>query len=288
MTKINTYTLKSNDYPEILRHIPGPPKTLYVLGDINSLLEMPKLAVVGCRKVTSYGRAVTEQLVRAVANKGFVIISGLALGVDSIAHNAALSVHGKTIAVLPCGLDKICPSSHYQLAKEILLSGGALVSEYPELTAVHLGHFIARNRIVSGLSDGLLITEATQKSGTIHTVNFALEQGKTVMAVPGNINSVTSQGTNNLIKNGAAMVTDASDIFFALGVKEEKIEQQELFGSNQEESLLLNLMSSGITDGGELLQRSKMDPANFNQTLTMLELNDRIKSIGGGHWTISH
>lgn len=286
MEKIFKIPINSKEYPEILKNIPDPPKILYVTGDLNGLLEMPRLAVVGSRKVSAYGRAMTEQLIRAVASKGVLIISGLALGVDSIAHEAALGVGGKTIAVLPCGLDKIYPSSHYQLAKDILKHGGALVSEYEESTPALREHFIARNRIVSGLSDGVLITEAAIKSGTLHTANFALDQGKTVMAVPGNINSETSQGTNNLLKTGAVLVTEANDILFALGINENSSRQIELFGANREETTILKLLSSGITDGGEMLQKSKMNPSVFNQTLTILELNGQIKPIGGGHWAI--
>ena len=129
MSKISKISYNSIEYPDVLKNIPSPPEKLYVLGDnLSNLLSMPRLSVVGSRKVSAYGRTTTEQLVKAVASKGVVIISGLALGVDSIAHNAALSVRGKTIAVLPCGLENIYPSSHFHLAKDILASGGALVS----------------------------------------------------------------------------------------------------------------------------------------------------------------
>ena len=288
MSKISKISYNSIEYPDVLKNIPSPPEKLYVLGDnLSNLLSMPRLSVVGSRKVSAYGRTTTEQLVKAVASKGVVIISGLALGVDSIAHNAALSVRGKTIAVLPCGLENIYPSSHFHLAKDILASGGALVSEYEGSTPALKEHFIARNRIVSGLGDGVLITEAAIKSGTLHTSNFALDQGKTVMAVPGNINSETSQGTNDLLKSGATLITEASDILFALGINESTSKQTTLlFGANKDESTILKLLSTGVTDGGELLQKSKMNASIFNQTLTMLELNGRIRSLGGGHWTL--
>lgn len=182
-----TVTLTGSGIPQQLREIPSAPKKLYIRGNLNQALESPLLAVVGSRKVSSYGRDITTRLVRDVAGKGVGIISGLALGVDGIAHQAALEMKAPTIAVMPCGLDKIYPSSHFHLGKHILEQGGALISEYPDGTPPLRHHFTERNRLVSGLADAVLITEAAAKSGTMHTANFALEQGKTVLAVPGNI-----------------------------------------------------------------------------------------------------
>ncbi len=284
--KVTQFKLNDKEYPEILRDIPSPPKQLYVLGDLEALLAKPRLSVVGSRRVTPYGRAITSDLVQTVARQGIVIVSGLAFGVDSIAHQAALDAGGGTIAVLPCGIEKVYPSSHAQLARDILAKGGALVSEYPGDTLPGQYNFIERNRIVSGLGDGTLITEAAVKSGTLHTANFALEQGRTVMAVPGNITSPLSQGTNNLVKSGATMVTDASDILFALGFDPAKHKQQELFGSTKEETLLLTLLQGGISDSSILLVESGLSPVAFNQTLTMLEINAQIRPLGAGHWAI--
>lgn len=285
MLLVNSLKLNSPQYPEILKQIPDPPKQLYVMGDLQGLLARPRLCVVGSRRVSVYGRQVTGRLVREAAAQGIVIVSGLAFGVDAIAHQATLEAGGHTIAVLPCGLDKVYPVSHSALAQRILESGGALVSEYPEGTTPRLWSFTARNRIVSGLSDAVLITEAAAKSGTMHTANFALEQGKTVMAVPGNITSALSEGTNNLIKSGAAPVTSVADISVALGV--EAGHQTELpLGANEQESALLELLASGVTDSSELLRRSELPPAIFNTTLTMLEISGRIRPLGAGHWTI--
>jgi DNA processing protein len=147
-------------------------------------------------------------------------------------------------------------------------------------------HFIARNRLVSGLSDGVLITEAASKSGTLHTAGFALEQGRTVMAVPGNITSSLSAGTNTLIKTGATPVTDASDIFQVLGLTAQ-VKDQEVVATNAEEAAILSHLEQGITDGGDLLTLSKLDPAIFNQTLTMLEITGKIRPLGAGHWTVT-
>jgi DNA processing protein len=272
-------------FPEVLRHIPGPPTELFILGDLASLLTRPRLAVVGSRKATPYGRSVTTSLVHAVAERGVVIISGLALGTDAIAHQAALGAGGTTIAVLPCGLDKPYPATNRQLAREILARGGVLVSEYPADTAPHRHHFIARNRLVSGLSDGVLITEASAKSGTIHTAGFALEQGKTVMAVPGNITSELSAGTNNLIKAGANPITSPQDILDALGIGEQ-LRFEEVLGANAEEDVILRLLKQGVTEGSVLQAKSQLDASLFNQTLTMLELAGKVRPTGAGHWAL--
>lgn len=286
MYKVNKLTLKDSEFPEVLRDIPDPPKELYVLGNLEPLLQKPRLAVVGSRKVTPYGKLVTSQLAGQMAGKGVVIVSGLALGVDALAHQAALDTHGLTIAVLASGLDQISPTSNHHIARKILETGGAIVSEYPEGIPPIPSNFIIRNRLVSGLSDGVLITEAAAKSGTMHTANFALNQGRIVMAVPGNINSPLSEGTNNLIKTGAITITTASDILQALGLNESKARQTELFGNTKEETLLLTLLQSGITDATVLLNQSNLEAAAFNQTLTMLEISGKIYSLGANHWSL--
>ncbi len=283
--KIQKISSKSVHFPENLRRIPDSPGEIYVIGSIDLLHESNSLAVVGSRKVTPYGRGVTEDLVSQIAAKGIVIISGLALGVDAIAHKAALDAGGRTIAVLPCGLDKPYPSTNRQLAKRILEEGGTLISEYPESTPPLRPHFIARNRLVSGLSSGVLITEAAEKSGTLHTAGFALDQGKTVMAVPGNITSNLSRGTNNLIKTGASVVTSAQDIFNELGIGEQ-LEIVQTLAANAEEEAIIQLLKEGITEGNLLLSHSKLDAITFNQTLTMMEITGKIRSTGANHWTI--
>ena len=283
--KINKILLNGNALPEVLRQIPDPPQELYILGDLSALLQKPRLTVVGSRKVSPYGRAVTADLVRAVAGRGVVIVSGLALGVDSISHMAALEAGGLTIAVLPCGLDNPYPASHRRLAKQILERGGALVSEYPEGTPPLQHHFIARNRIASALGDGVLITEAAKRSGTLHTAAFALDQGRTVMAIPGNITSDLSVGTNNLIKAGATPVTSPEDILEALGLGTTKAEKTILPANAHEAAILIHL-EKGVTDGAELITLSQLEAAIFNQTLTMLEITGKIRPLGAGHWTL--
>ncbi len=199
---------------------------------------------------------------------------------------AALEANGKTIAVLPAAVDEIYPRSHVYLAREILQKGGALISEYPTGTEPLRHNFIARNRIVSGLSDAVLVTEAAEKSGTLHTANFALEQGRTVMAVPGDITNELSKGTNNLIKAGAVPVTSAKDIFEALKI--EVLESpSEVVAASEEEAVLLKLLSQGISEASELQLRSELPATLFNQTLTMLEITGKAKPLGAGHWRIT-
>jgi DNA processing protein len=288
MLKIKELTFNNPSFPAKLRDIFSPPKQLFYIGDsLEKMLSMPALAVVGSRKVSLYGKAVTSSLIEEIARQNIVIISGLALGVDALAHEAALDAGGRTIAVMPCGLDRIYPSSNRQLAMRILEHGGALVSEYPEDTDARRENFIARNRLVSGLSDGVLITEAAEKSGTLHTANFALEQGREVMAVPGNINSSLSKGTNNLIKVGAHPVTEATDVLHVLKIEPLRPKQQELLAANEQEHIILQLLKENITDGDSLLVNSKLEPAVFNQTLTMLEITGKIKATGNGQWMLA-
>lgn len=278
--------LDREQIPDRLRTIPSPPRELFVIGDLELCLQQPTLTVVGSRKVSSYGQVVTERLAREAAQAGITIVSGLALGVDGIAHKAAVSVGGKTIAVLPSGLDQMYPRSHTGLAHQIIEKGGALISEYPDKTEPFPSNFIARNRLVAGLGDAILITEAAIKSGTLHTVNFALQQGKPVLVVPGNITSPLSQGTNNLIKSGAQVVTEIQDVLDALGITQKQTEQP-IMANSPEEFTILTLLQQGTTNGSELLQLSKLNTQVFNQTLTMLEITGRIKPLGNNHWTFA-
>ena len=283
--KIKTLTPKDREFPEQLKTIPSPPRQLFVLGDLSKAIEKGSVALVGSRKVSAYGRSITEQIVRELARYKICIVSGLALGVDSVAHREALASKAPTVAVMPCGLDEIYPKSHHQLAKQILASGGALVSEYPEGTPPLKQHFIARNRLVSGLAQAVVVTEAAEKSGTLHTANFALDQGRAVLAVPGNITSDLSRGTNRLIKTGAEPVTEPKDVIFALGINAKEVESQ-LFGDTDEETLLLALLKEGVHDVHQLQKRSKLEPSAFNQSLTMLEINGKVRPQGSGQWML--
>lgn len=285
---INITRINPKDYPDRLKHLSKPPKRLSSIGtNLEELLDMPTLGIVGSRKVTTYGRSVTEELAEKSSKAGACIISGLALGVDSIAHASALATKGKTIAVLPSGIKAIYPASHRGLARKIIASGGTLISEYEDDFKPRRESFIERNRIIAALSDVLLVTEAAEKSGSLHTANFALDLGKPVLAVPGNITSATSAGTNNLLKAGAVMITNEEDIMQVLGISPlGSQEKMQIYGDNEHESLLIDLLNTGISSGEELLHRTKMDVQLFQQTLTMLEIKGAIAPLGNNHWRL--
>lgn len=285
--KVIRITNKSRGYPDRLQVLHKPPQRLSTLGEeINKLLKGPVLGIVGSRKVTGYGRGVTEELAESAARAGICIVSGLALGVDSIAHASALREKGKTVAVLPSGLKSIYPASHRKLARDIVIKGGTLLSEYEDDFRPRRESFIQRNRIIAGLCDALLVTEAAEGSGSLYTANFALEAGRTVLAVPGNISSPTSQGTNNLVKSGAIMVTSIQDIFDALGITPKEHAQLEIYADNDQESSILSLLQDGIQNGDELLAKSGLDVGLFQSTISMLEIKDRIHPLGSNNWRL--
>ncbi len=210
---IEEISIKSKQYPEKLRNIYDPPQRLYILGN-KEILNKKVIAIIGSRNCTEYGKSIALKFSSELIEKGYNIISGLALGIDTYAHMGCIDkIHtSKTIAVLGSGLDKIYPSKNIELAKKIIKSGGCIVSEYKIGTSPAKLNFPQRNRIISGLADGILIVEASKKSGALITADFALEQGKEVFAVPGNINNTNSYGTNELIKQGAKLVTNVNDI----------------------------------------------------------------------------
>ncbi len=260
-----------------------PPKTLYQQGsELADILQKPTVGIVGSRKVSSYGRTVTENFSSALAKRGVVIVSGLALGVDSIAHRACLNAKGQTIAVLPSGLEAIYPSSHQGLAKQITQTGGTLITEYEPHEKPMKHYFIARNRIIAALSDILLVTEAAERSGSLHTANFALELGKPVFAVPGNITNINSMGTNKLIAVGATPALNPEDIIEELGLSQAP--EVAYIPENEVEELILSLLEQGISDGELLHQRSGLASQIYQQHLTMLEIKGAIKPLSANRW----
>lgn len=283
--KINKFSPDENNFFQILGNIAVKPKALYYIGTIPAE-RLPAVAIVGTRKPTAYGTEVTTRLATDLARRGIVIISGLAIGVDGLAHKAALEAGGRTLAVLGNGLPEIYPARHQQLAKAIVDSGGAILSEYPPHMPALPHQFLERNRIVSGLSDAIIITEAALKSGTMSTAAHALEQGKDVFVVPGNITSPMSAGCNALLRQGAIPVTDARDILEHIAPDKLQTQTSLALGSTPEETLLISLLQSGIRDGDELLKKSNLKAPEYTQALTMLEINGVIRSIGGNQWTL--
>ena len=285
---IKKLKLRSKGYPEILTHIPSPPQELFCTGGpLAALLKRPAITVVGTRRMTPYGRQATHEIVRNLAEQGIVIVSGLALGVDAAAHHAALEAGGYCIAVLPCPLDRIVPARNRGLAKEILETGGTLISEYPPGDIPFRQNFIARNRIMSGLTATTLIIEATEHSGTFHTAKFAADQNRTVLAVPGNINAPASKGTNKLIKiKRAQLVTDYRDVMIEMDLQPHQTHVRQVKGGNANEQKILDLMLTGVTGGEDLLEASGLSASHFAQALTMLEINGKVRPLGANHWAI--
>lgn len=266
-------------YPDKLRYLDDAPFFLFCKGDI-SLLASKSLAVVGSRKPSPYGKVVTERLVRDVAGAGVTIISGLAYGVDSIAHRKCLEVGGKTIAVLGGGINEIYPVQHEDLAREIA-EKGLLVSEYSPCYKATKFTFPQRNRIIAGLSDGVLITEANFGSGTIHTRDFALDYGKNLYAVPGNIDSDLSSLTNEIIKSGqGALVSESKDILddYHLAKEAKKVVMQ----LSIDEQKIISLLESGMKEIDFLAKNCDLSTNLFNSCLTTLEIRGLIKRMAGG------
>jgi len=278
------YNRGEKAFPYSLTSIPQPPRQIYVQGrEVGELKQA--VAVVGSRKPTRYGILVTERLTRQLAQVGIPIISGLAIGLDSIAHLAALSVEGRTIAVLPSGLNNIYPRSNVNLAKRIVKHGGSLVTEYsPDELATNYS-FPARNRIIAALAQAVLIPEAAAKSGSLITAELALEQGKTVMAVPGNITSKLSEGTNELIKQGATPVTSAQDILESLGVTVTKLAPAPLRHLSEAETTVYQLIAQGVSLTDDLLKKSQLEPSVLNQILSMLEIMQAVEQPSPDTWT---
>src|SRR3989344_2754252 len=284
INNVNTLSLNDPLFPDSLKYTDPPVKQFFWAGKSPvDWLALPKVAIVGSRKNSAYGRFVSQRLSYELAAQGVVIISGLALGVDSIAHQSALEAEGCTIAVLPTALSNIYPASHFNLANQILSKGGTLISEYSAKDMVYKENFIARNRIVSGLADVLLITEAAANSGTMHTARFALEQGKTVMSVPGNINQPGSEGCNNLIKSGAVPVTETDDVLFALKIPLSRLtDQPNRAGFSKAQMTLLDLITGGLAEQDELALAAKMDGAQLGSNLTALQLAGAVRPEGAG------
>ena len=211
MSDIDIIYIKDKEYPKKLKPIYDPPICLYIKGN-KDILNNKSIAIIGCRDCSEYGKYSAIKFASELAKNKINIASGLAKGVDSFAHYGAIKAKEKTVAVLGNGLDMVYPSENNKLAEEIIKTGGAIISEYPLGTKPSKYTFPARNRIVSGISDGVLVVEAKKKSGTLITVDFALEQGREVFAIPGNIYSQNSTGTNEIIKQGATVVTDTQDV----------------------------------------------------------------------------
>lgn len=278
------------DYPQILKEISNAPKQLYIRGELSKNNDL-NFAIVGTRAATEYGKILAFKIAKELAEIGFTIVSGLALGIDTQAHLGALEggkTHiptGRTIAVLGSGIDddSIYPRENFKLAKRIIDSGGAIVSEYePGIKAISWT-FPERNRIVSGLSQGVLVVEAPEKSGALITANLALEQNREVFAIPGSIFSKNSLGTNNLIKNGAKMVTSVDDILEELNLTNLKItkEQEEIKNLTNEEKQIFNIIIKEPAHIDKICEITKLSASRVMSIVSVLEIQGIIKNING-------
>ena len=282
---INRISPDKHKYLQMTASIAKPPEKLYFMGSLPDT-RLPSVAIIGTRKPSAYGKEVAHMLAFELARKGVVIISGLALGIDAIAHRGALEAGGRTIAILAGGLPDIYPSSHKELARQITERNGALMSEYEPGVSPRQYRFLERNRIVSGLSDAIIIVEAAARSGTLNTAGYALDQGREVFVVPGNITSPLSSGCNSLLKQGARPVTCSEDVLEIIAPQISNEQMVLPLGSTPLESKIISLITSGIRDGEQLQRQSGVAAAEFNQALTMMEINGIIRPLGANQWAL--
>lgn len=286
MHPIKTIDPQTHSFTEVVTCDSSPPSCLYYRGALPDD-RRPTVAIVGTRKPSSYGKEITHRIAYELAKQGAVIVSGLAYGVDGIAHRAALEAQGTTIAILAHGLHKTYPTAHRQLAEDILANNGALMSEYPSGTEAKKHTFLQRNRIVSGLADVVIITEAAAKSGTLNTAGHALNQGKQLYAVPGNISQPSSAGCNQLLLQGATPLIDVSQIIETLKLAPTDAKQLAIpLGDTELENNIIACLANGERDGDAILDHLSAEPSDFNTALTMLEINGTIKSLGANQWSL--
>ncbi|MEK7519918.1 MAG: DNA-processing protein DprA [Patescibacteria group bacterium] len=279
MNNIREVTINNKEYPERLRNIHTPPKKLFVRGALPPD-DAVTIAIVGSRKCTAYGKQAAYDLAYALAARGVVIVSGMALGIDGEAHKGALDAGGVTVAVLGTGVDdkSIYPHTHTSLAKSIM-EHGAVISEYETGTPALPHQFPERNRIISGLSLGVVVVEASEKSGSLITANFALEQGRDVFAVPGPIYAQTSRGANFLIQRGAKLVLSADDILTELGITTDT-KGGSTVGLTEEETVVISCLSAEPLTVDDIITQSHLNAETVLIALTMLELKNTITHVG--------
>ncbi|WP_420627798.1 DNA-processing protein DprA [Candidatus Leptofilum sp.] len=286
-TGVSLLTREMPDYPNYLHEIPNPPPLLYYQGEI---LEQDQwaVAVVGTRRLTAYGRQVTRDLVAGLVQNNITVVSGLARGIDAIAHKTAIELGGRTFAVLGSGLDCIYPAENRTLAQEITQGQGAIISEYGLGVQPEAKNFPPRNRIISGLSLGVIVIEAGERSGALITTNFALEQDRDVFAVPGNINSPASRGPNKLIQEGAKLVTKVEDVLEELNLHmvAERTAVQLVLPETAEEIALYSQLSGQPIHIDDLSRSTGLPSALVSSTLTLMELKGMVQQVGGMNYIL--
>lgn len=299
--KINQIPPQEHNFTKVLETLVLKPNMLYFYGKMPenmALSEMrstrPKcLAIVGARKNTSYGEEIAYKLAYDAAKAGAVVISGLAYGIDSIAHRAALDAGGCTVAVLGTPIDEIYPRVHVGLANQIVENGGAVLSEYGP-NAIARGaqevktRFLARNRLIAGLADVVVVVEAAERSGSLNTASHALEQGKDIFAVPGDITRLSSKGCNKLIAAGANIYTEPQDVLRLLfpDSSKKKPRQMPLTSTDPKEQAILHCLEKGMKDGDSIIEATNLSASEFSQIITMLEIGGLVRALGMNRWTL--
>jgi DNA processing protein len=298
--KINCKTIAFNDsdFPFLLKQIQNPPAQLFVHGELPlnysepelSAYEQLKIAIVGTRKSTTTGKIIARNLAKGLSTHGIIIVSGLAMGIDTAAHEGCLEASGKTIAVLANGLDKIYPAQNENLAKKIVSMGGALISEYPLGTPSYPNQFLERNRIVSGLCTAVIVIEAPERSGSLATARNALEQGREVFVVPGPADHPNYKGSHQLIRDGARLITSIEDIFEDLNIdvatkyeNNTNIQNYKIEDANQLLILKVVQEAGKPISIDKILETSKLDPQTANQSIALLTIAGVIKETAHGY-----
>jgi len=288
--EIKSIAFEEPGFPCLLKEIPNPPLKIFVLGNLPDE-EKPRIAIVGTRKATSQGRLIAKEIAKKLAEKGFVIVSGLAMGIDTAAHEGALAGAGQTIAVLACGLDNIYPRQNEGLAKKIIENKGAIISEYPVGAPALQHQFLERNRIVSGLCIASIIVEAPRESGALVTARLAAEQGREVFVLPGAINNPNYYGSHKLIRDGARLVSSIEDILedlnseipnFQISISKQILNPK--FQTNEEKIIFETLQEAGQPINiDKIIELTKLEPQAVNQSLAMLIIQGIIKETEKGY-----
>lgn len=287
--EIKIVSIEDEEYPKQLKEIKNPPKVLYYIGNL-SAAEKPCFGIVGARRCSVYGKQIAMNFASNLSDAGLVIVSGLAPGIDTFSHQAIVEKQKQTIAVLGTGLDEktIYPQSNLKLARKILENKGCLISEYPVGTRGTKFTFPNRNRIISGLSMGILVVEAKQKSGALITANWAKKQGRKIFAVPGSVYSQNSQGCHFAIKQGAKLCENAQDILKELNKQTISINfEKRITGDTEQENLVLRALQQGPAHIDEIAKITKLFPSEINSAIAVLEIKDIIKNFGGNIYALT-
>lgn len=284
---IQIITIRSKDYSDLLREIDSPPILLYCKGDV-SLLNSDCLGVVGTRRATRYGKDVCEKMIRDIASENIVIVSGLADGIDTIAHKSCLDVNGKTIAVLAGGLFNIYPYNNIGLAEKIIEKGGLIITEYKPAEQSLTFHFPIRNRIIAGLSKGVFVVEATEKSGSMHTKNFAIDYNREVFALPARVGDIYSVGCNKIIQNGQArMVLSSKDIIEFFGKNQNNLQSVKAIQLTYDEQMIYDALTGHELHFDEIAKNVNMETKILTTLLMRMELKGLVSKLPNNYYKLA-